>query len=281
MLAFIDGGTTNSRVYLFENGKIISEGFKNVGEKDLANGILKIQDTNIFPFDIPVYFIRGVKNKINKDNSTIHDLRKLDFMRGEEVQVIGILENLKPELPVNIMIIGSHTKLIHVDKNGKIAGSITTISGQFYEALINCTFIGKCIVDDGDLKGLYSLDEVINVASEAIEKGGLLRAMIMPRFMQVLMNTTTLDRKNFINACIASEEFKILDEAEEQGFTTNTDYYLFGNKHVCEIYKRLLTKRFSEKCVVYQLTNKTQIRDLTISGSLAIVRESGVLDEIL
>lgn len=342
MIAFIDGGTTNSRVYLYEHGSVISEGWKKVGVKDtaidghnkqlqqaiyeavmeastaihrsvdeikcfitsgmitselglleiphliapvnkhdLAQAIVRVQDTTIFPFDIPVFFIRGIKNRLDYEHTSINQLRNMDFMRGEEVQVAGILDKYQPTMPVNILIIGSHTKLIHINQSGDIAGSLTTISGQFYEALINGTFIGKCTVDDGKSEPLFDLDAIIDIAMEAVDNSCLLRAMLMPRFMHVLMESTAKDRRNFINACIAAEDIKMLNESDLLGFTAETDYYLFGNAYVCDIYRRLLERKFENRITVHSLTNKKQIRDLTISGSLAIAKAAGVIDEFV
>jgi 2-dehydro-3-deoxygalactonokinase len=139
--------------------------------------------------------------------------------------------------------------------------------------LINGTFIGKCVVDD-HTQPLYTLDEIIDVANEVVRHSCLLRAMLMPRFMQVLMDSSTIDRRNFINACIAVEDLNILCECDALGFTERTDMYLFGNASVCDIYRRLLERRYDNTISIVTLTEKNQTRDLTIAGSLAIMQEA-------
>ena len=342
MIAFIDCGTTNTRVYLSSKGKIVAQGFKKVGvkntaisgsndqlregihdavfdaissfgcsvddiklfitsgmitselglleiphriapvdENDLAKAVIKIQDNSVFPFDIPIVFIPGIKNSIYGQNNRIDELRRIDFMRGEEVQVFGILHKYNPRLPANIIVIGSHTKLIHVDSLGRISGSFTTISGQFYESLIQGTFIGKCVLNDEMQNDQFSEEEILDAAAKTIYHGGLLRAMMMPRFMQVLMHTTSNERKYFINAAIVSEDMKIIDEAIEEGFNINTDYYLFGNEQLCAIYEKLIKQKIGPSFEIISITDKDEIRDITIRGALEIVKRSGVADGLL
>jgi len=50
---------------------------------------------------------------------------------------------------------------------------------------------------------------------------------------------------------------------------------------VCDIYRRLLERKFENRITVHSLTDKKQIRDLTIGGSLAIAKEAGVIDEFV
>ena len=115
---------------------------------ELAKNIKKIQDTSIFPVNIPIYFIRGIKNKYDIQNATIENVDKLDFMRGEETQIAGLLSIYNLKFPLTVIVLSSHTKFIPLDKDKNILGSITTVSGQVYEAILKETFVGKSIRSD-------------------------------------------------------------------------------------------------------------------------------------
>ncbi len=300
MIGFIDSGTTNSRVFLVADGKVVSQGARKVGvrdtsitgsnkklkeglreavlealgnigarvedvgcfvasgmitseigllevphlvapvsKSDLASAILKVQDKEIFPFDVPVIFVRGIKNQVHGQHNRLDELPLIDFMRGEETQVIGILERYQPALPTNVIVVGSHFKLIHVDAEGRIAGSMTTISGQMFEALTKGTSIAASVADDNastdgaaDAGSDVSAGDVLDVASGVVESGGLLRALLMPRFMQVLMKTNVAERRGFVNAAIAAEDMRALESAAACGFTLATDYFVFGNEEM-------------------------------------------------
>src|SRR5690554_1628248 len=53
-----------------------------VGIDDLIENIKIVRDPAVFPLDIPLIFVRGVKNYVSA-NTTYKEIRKLDFMRGE------------------------------------------------------------------------------------------------------------------------------------------------------------------------------------------------------
>jgi 2-dehydro-3-deoxygalactonokinase len=346
MIGFIDSGTTNSRIFLVSEGKVISEGARKVGvrdtsitgsnkklkegireavldavgnigaqvedvscfiasgmitseigllevphlvapvsKSDLASAILKVQDNEIFPFDVPVIFVRGIKNQIYGQNNRLDELPLIDFMRGEETQVIGICERYQPALPTNVIVVGSHFKLIHVDAEGRIAGSMTTISGQIFEALTKGTSIAASVADEEkatvDGAANLSAEDLLDVASGVIESGGLLRALLMPRFMQVLMKTTAAQRRSFVNAAIAAEDMRALESAAACGFTLATDYFVFGNEDMCRLYDRLIEKRFGSSFKRVLCYDRKETRDITIEGTVAIIKESdaaGLLD---
>ena len=179
MIAVIDCGTTNTRIYIADSaGKILSHSAGKIGVRDVAvagsNTVLKeglrkiflaaVAEANLAPSDIdfaiasgmitsevglvelehnsapcglaelaagaevirderitalpvPVVFVRGVKNRPGKD-ALLSELKLLDFMRGEETQMMGLVALLRPKLPINVIMLGSHTKMIHIDAGG-------------------------------------------------------------------------------------------------------------------------------------------------------------------
>ena len=155
-----------------------------IGLIELSRGVVKVDDPEVLPIGRPVYFIRGVRNDYPA-GAGIGGLRRIDFMRGEEVQCIGILadETIRP--PCSIVALSSHTKIMYIDSERRIAASNTTISGQFYEALIGSTNIGKSIVPTKGEVGGYGYEDLVETAMQCVEYAGLGRTMLMPRFMQV------------------------------------------------------------------------------------------------
>lgn len=332
MIAVIDCGTTNTRVYVMtEDGGIAGQSAEKVGVRDVAStgtklvlqeGIKKaflqaishagielsqvrfaiasgmitseiglidlphlvapagldelaasamtVKDLNVFPLDVPVVFVRGVRNAVGEAEG-LGGLRKMDFMRGEEVQIMGILAGRKPKLPINVVVLSSHTKLINVNEYGQITGSITTISGQFYEAL-QSTSIGKSIrppaVDER--AGGYPLVDIVDAAYESVTKAGFLRTMLMPRFMQVLTSTTWVERQQFVDAAIAAGDMEIFAEFGRLGFPNSVPYLLVGHRERCEIYELLLKRIFGLGCKVDYIYDQAEIDRLTVNGAFAV-----------
>lgn len=90
-----------------------------VGIDDLANNIKVVHNLDVFPLDLPLYFIRGIKNYFPL-NTSYKDIQKIDFMKGEETQAIGSL-SLYPDftLPFVLVILSSHTKYIFMTRAKK------------------------------------------------------------------------------------------------------------------------------------------------------------------
>lgn len=240
------------------------------GINELSENAVVINDKDIFPFDMPIIFVRGIKNNYG-ENAKVNDIRSMDFMRGEEVQVMGALRELKPQLPVNIVFLSSHTKVVNVNKEGKIEGSITTISGQFFESLKH-TSIYKSIenIDSTSECSNYKYEEIADIAYDCVHKSGFLRTMLMPRFMQNLLTTNSEERRLFVDSAIASDDIKIIEEFVRQGFDTKTDYILIGHKNRCKLYSYFIKNYIDNKSNISCVSDKEQIKYLTVSGALEV-----------
>lgn len=240
-----------------------------VGLQQLANGIEKVEDDAVLPIGRPVYFVRGIRNHY-PDHVRASDLRQVDFMRGEEVQCIGVMNSRSIVLPGNIVALSSHTKIMYINERGQIEASNTTISGQLYEALKNSTNIGKSIIlREGDEPGGYSFEELVEIATNCVRHAGLARTMLMPRFLEVLMKTSGEERMLFIDAAIAADDLNAFREMREQGYISNY-YLLYGHEHRCKLYSYMLRQEFGDQLVIESISETEQLDQLTVSGSIAV-----------
>ena len=333
MFAVIDCGSTNTRVYLIDEDKVISKGEVHIGVQDtinsgsnqklkdgikeafevaakeasislqdiqyavasgmitseiglmaiphlvapvsleeLANHVQIVNDPTIFPLPIPVVLVRGIKNDCGE--SHWDNIRKIDLMRGEETQAFGLLAQLAPILPINIVELGSTTKLIHIDKEGRIAGSITTLSGQVYDAVKKGTFLGGCIKDDekSPKDSEFYSEEIVKRACDCVQKAGFLRTLLFTRFIQFTLPTTAQERKFFMESAIAADDLKIFDEAQELGFDLNTDFIIVGNKGRSRIYEALIKEKVNNQKKIISVCEKKDIEMLAVRGAIEIVK---------
>jgi 2-dehydro-3-deoxygalactonokinase len=81
----ITSGMITSEIGLME----IPHLWAPAGIEELAASITPCEDQEIFPVAVPLLFIRGIKNNY-PPNAGYRDIRKVDFMRGEEMQLIGL-----------------------------------------------------------------------------------------------------------------------------------------------------------------------------------------------
>lgn len=261
----VASGMITSEIGLMEIPHLVAP----VGLHDLTAGVVRTEDPGILPIGRPVYFIRGIRNNY-PPNAGIADLRVIDFMRGEEVQCMGVLANTVVKTPCSIVALSSHTKVMYIDAERRVVASNTTISGQLYEALLSSTNIGKSIIPTlGEEPGGYTFEQIIDVAIDCVDKAGLGRTFLMPRFMQVLLNTDSNERTAFVNAVIAVDDLKAFREMRDRGLASDR-YIFYGKKPRCELYDYLLKRTFGNHLIIESIHDKNEIGMLTVRGAIAV-----------
>ncbi len=261
----IASGMITSEIGLIEIPHLIAP----IGLKEIAENIVEVNDPDILPLGCPICFVRGVRNEY-APNARAQDLREIDFMRGEEVQCIGILGSIKPKCPCSIVTLSSHTKVIYIDKDQRILKSNTTISGQFYNALLSATNLGKSLVtNEGEESGGYLEKELITVAKDCVKFAGLGRTCLMARFMQVLLKTNAAERRTFISAAIAADDMKAFREMRERGFASDR-YILYGQQPRCDLYAYMIREEFGENLHIKTIWDSEKIDELTVKGTIAV-----------
>ncbi|QUI23181.1 2-dehydro-3-deoxygalactonokinase [Vallitalea pronyensis] len=242
-----------------------------VSMKALADHVVVVKDESLFPIDIPLILIPGIKNPF--EHSSIENIGKADLMRGEEAQAAGVLYTYDLEYPINILELGSTTKFISIDKQGRIAGSITSMSGQVYGAVIQETFIGKCVKRQDDTEHYFS-ETIFNTAFNCVENGGLLRTLLLTRFSEIVLPSTWFEREFFVSSAIAADDVNVFKEAEKtMGFDVSADYVMIGTEDRCALYAYLLKNKLNHRGAITKITDKREIDMLGIQGAIAISKE--------
>ena len=245
---------------------------------DLAENLVRVKDLNVFPAATPLYFVRGIKNSYAPDSITMGEVGTLDFMRGEETQIAGLLDASTTALPCVVVILSSHTKFVPLDEKGRILGSVTTLSGQLYEAVLKETFVGKSVRnEDGFDDSDYFDPAVVDIASGYVEKSGLLRGLMFPRFLDTLVHARWYDRKLFTESLLAAEDMRALEQVRELMNVSAARYILVGMKRRCRIYTHLLENKTGMAHSVASITDEAEIDQLSIQGVISIARKAGVL----
>lgn len=244
------------------------------GLEELVKSVEVVHDPEVFPPDVPVVFIRGIKNRFESD-ATVHDVRRLDFLRGEESQVMGLLHlypNLRP--PFTVVVFSSHTKYIRVTGDSKIAGSLTTLSGQIYEAIVSSSAVGKSVARGS---GSQFDPEIADLAYEAVQSSGFLRAILMPRFMDVLLRQPASANSLFLTAAIVADDMRTISDFQLVGFDDSRDYVLLGQEDRCRCFAHFIQSRHGSR-VIKQIYHQSELDQLSITGAALIASRAGLLD---
>ena len=247
----------------------------------VAGGVTRWEDDGLFAGSPAVYLIRGIKNRYDAEAAGIDQADQLDFMRGEETQVLGYLGLHQVRLPTTFAILSSHTKFIPVDEQGRIRGSLTTVSGQVYEALLKETFLSKSLRpanahDTPQVPEGSEYRRIIELARRITGESGFLRALLVARFMDTLLTTNVEERKLYVEAVVASEDMRVLSRMSSMGFPTDTGFVLVGAAPRVHLYKQLL-EMTGIRGGIETLSDPAEVDSLSIHGSLRILRRAAIL----
>lgn len=118
-----------------------------MGLGDLHNAMEEVVLSDVS--EIPFVFMRGVKFCGGEAHNT-------DIMRGEETELMGIME--KNDGECLYVLPGSHSKLIKVDKDGKICEFSTMLTGEMIWALSQSTILKDAVdLNQSEINNEYLL----------------------------------------------------------------------------------------------------------------------------
>lgn len=144
------------------------------GINELRKGAKKIFLPEIS--NLPFVFIPGVKTFTDPRKT---DLSKLDVMRGEETELIGIIASLGDTAgPIVAIMPGSHMKIVDIDANGRIEMFRTSMSGELIRAAAENTILYQSL---GNVYPKHADDEFLQRGYDYAEKHGINEALFKIR----------------------------------------------------------------------------------------------------
>lgn len=169
------------------------------GAKELASRIERHRFSDIT--ELPILLVPGVRS--GPVRCSAETIEEADVMRGEETLCVGLmrLDLLSPK--GTLLNLGSHWKAIHLNTDGKIAKSITSLSGELIHAAQTQTILASAVPHERPLK----LDERWLVAGMNEERrSGLPRALFCVRMLEGTSESTPDERFAFlVGAFVASD----------------------------------------------------------------------------
>ncbi len=148
---------------------------------------------------IPFVFVRGVK-------SVSQDIGGTDMMRGEETELMGIIEPSHGECIY--VLPGSHSKIIRCDDRGRITAFSTLLTGEMLFALSQNTIL-KDAVD-------FSIDECdtdfLLQGYHYAETKGISEGLFKVRVLKNLFGTNPAEVYSFYMGVVLQPEIKRIAE---------------------------------------------------------------------
>ena len=247
----VDGGTTNTRVYLVCDGEIVDSRKIGIGSKNASSrsalipalhdaigallaarglsesditaviasgtitselGLYKVDHT-VAPAgigelhaalervsmpeicSIPFYFVSGVK--------TLGTLDECDMMRGEETELVGLIEAGEECMYV---LPGSHSKLVHVGADGRILSLKTMLTGEMIASISAGTILTNCV----DLSILDFDFEALLAGYEYADRHGLNEALFKTRVLKNIFAKDAVYTYSFFIGVLLKDEIKAI-----------------------------------------------------------------------
>ncbi|MFN0087164.1 MAG: 2-dehydro-3-deoxygalactonokinase [Blastocatellia bacterium] len=169
------------------------------GIEDLAYGAQRRHFPEIT--DLPVILVPGVRTGAKPCG--LETVRTADLMRGEETLCAGLVETGLLRPPGVVLNLGSHWKAIQLDEAGRIAGSVTSLSGELIHAAQTQTILASAVPHDRPRR----IDPAwLEAGMREAREAGLARALFGVRLLEQSASGDPEQRLSFlIGAFIASD----------------------------------------------------------------------------
>jgi len=241
-----------------------------VGLKQLAQGMQQVAMPDVV--QQPLWIIPGVRNPLGTVD--ISNFEAMDMMRGEEVEVMGLIARLRLSGPAMFILPGSHTKLVNIDEHGRITGCATTIAGELLQVITQGTLISQ------SLQGGFAdefVPEMVRAGALAAQKTGLARACFGVRTLANFAQIARNDLANFLLGAVLSADLQALKNSSAIQMHPETPIVISGKK----ILRQTLELLLQEQNFFYghrDVASDAQQADLAGFGALCVAGARGLTD---
>ena len=242
----IDGGTTNTRIHLVQDEKVVQSIKFSIGASKenerweaIKNGICKIlKDNNLTEIDIVAVLASGMITRnyphitapaganelhsglIKVDMSEITGIpfyfirgvkTDCDMIRGEETEIVGINDGKK-----RVYILpGTHSKIIRTDEDGRIVDIKTMLTGEMAAVLSKFTILNESV----DIATNEIDKEFLLKGFDYCKQNGINNALFKVRILDKLENKTAAEIYSFFWGVILCEEIVAISKMNPETLT--------------------------------------------------------------
>ncbi len=196
-----------------------------VGYDEIRNGMKSVMLADVCEKEIT--FIPGIKNNGNKMD--FDNFEQMDIMRGEEVEALCVLSVLPKGEEYVLILPGSHTKIIPVDKNSKITGCITTMAGELLSVLTTGTIIAGSVESKFANEKTYNRDMVL-LGNKTSKQVGISRAAFGARLLKVFKNESGDDLASYLLGAALAEDVRAMKNSTTTKSSENVKCVVVGKE---------------------------------------------------
>lgn len=220
----------------------------------------------------PIWFVPGVRNAV--EHIGLHNCEAMDMMRGEETEAFALVERLGLAEPTVIVLPGSHSKFVSVDKDGRIDGCVTTLAGELLHVISHDTILAGSL-KEGFAKKIDP--EMLLAGAASANRIGLGRACFSVRILDQFAVYDANARANFLLGAVLGSDLLTLKNSSAIRMSPGTRFVVSGKPIMREAIARLVEDDDFFSGTVTVLGDDEQ-RDLAGAGAIAVARRRGLVD---
>lgn len=168
-----------------------------------------------------VYIVGGL-SCLSKDNT-------YDVIRGEEVQIIGLLSKIKQEKQL-VCLPGTHSKWLEVDENNIIDSFTTVMSGDFFSAICTGTIMAMML----GVPQYFSRQDFARGVKLSLRPGGIMAHMFKVRGALLFDQVKPEHIESMISGIVIGSEINGMKEV----YDTNTTIHVVASEALAEKYSQ-------------------------------------------
>lgn len=162
-----------------------------------------------------------------------------NVIRGEETQVVGVLESLQGDAEVLIGLPGTHSKWVRVQAR-RMTHFDTFMTGEVYAVLSQHTILGRTM-ERGDEPDNAAFERGLRVAQTEEGRAGVLSNIFSSRTLGLVGELSPRSQPDYLSGLLIGHEIAALKSTREAaGCVPSPHIILIGDDKLCARYQAAL-----------------------------------------
>ena len=217
-----------------------------VNAEKLQSGIISFYEPDVFRRNILI--IPGIKTIPSGQDVSFSNFEKVNNMRGEEIELLGIVSSLTPdESPLQAIILpGSHTQVAFMNRDS-IDDILSTITGELFYAIIKDTLIGSSLTSTEN----WVLDrDMVLEGYRCLKTYGFNRAVYLVRTMDLFLNSTPSQRISYMEGVLNGGVMDAIHQKLQSSGYSSACLGVTGDSVYFEIFDAIADRYYPDYTVI-------------------------------
>lgn len=217
----------------------------------------------------PIWFITGVKNFAE---ATADNWEAMDIMRGEEVEVFAVLQQMNNSGPMLIVLPGSHTKFVSVSDAGEITGCCTTLAGELNSVVTHNTILASSLEN----RFAEHMDkDYLLLGAQSTNRVGLTRSLFSIRVLEQSCKLSQEQLASFLLGVIVEEDIKAFMHSSALDYQQSQPVIVCGDSLMAEAFSVLLAEGHPQLQTLQIQGEK--FNNMAGAGCIRVAQTAGIL----